>query len=489
LNGTELVMEPADRAKELPLVLVISPAAPPVDHVLGMLFKWASVEHRIWMLNVVPGNAAPEVVSRLLAVAILDDEQQLMVPGFMPQRPATAMLLRNYAFRISRSRSLAPWAVLEMDRLARLLREQHETYLEAICAELRGEARTGFRPLPVGFIFTNSEGLARRAPNPPSLVVDLSRSEAESEGLEWWQIATRNYIRDRYMAHATAENIAQRTQDVVGNIHSINDKGLISFDASAASRYWLTLLGECDVEMGLRHGAGWRDTFMKDRAWVGSLTSAILEKNQRLQLPPACCLPFLVKYGKRQHMENALREGRLRISPASRYSDASLNSAIRDSELHARVELDPLFWPAATGFGPGERLGVTLSARSDYYVYCVSTSFSTRLLLDFEAECCLLIRDPSAFVARVRSAMATRLLGWHFRNADIQYYDPLGVSPAEVSICDWKHFRYAYQREHRLWWIPPSPRPQLPYVDIAIGSLADIAEIVEPTIFVQGGDG
>jgi hypothetical protein len=58
--------------------------------------------------------------------------------------------------------------------------------------------------------------------------------------------------------------------------------------------------------------------------------------------------PFLVKYGLREYLEPALREGRIRVSPASRYADPSLNPAIRDNELVAELDVGPF---GMTAFG------------------------------------------------------------------------------------------------------------------------------------------
>jgi hypothetical protein len=481
LKGADLVLEDAHKAEDKPLVVMITGVAPAAPNIAGCLAKSWSDQHRIWMVCVRSENATPVTVSRLVALAILDDNQQLITPDALRLRPGTAILFSNNEFRLGRSRTLAPWAVWEVGRLAAILIAEHSGYLTAMCAELRGERRPGFGPLPIDFIYADTEGWARRAPNPPMLDADVSRSD-RSRGLETWQVAANDYRRDRYLAHLTSEQIRRRIQDVMGNLHEVSDKGLIALRNDPAARAWLLMLGDCNVEMSLRHGDGWRDVGFQKNEWVGSLNSAALAKGLQLRTPPASPLNYFVKYGEREHLEAALRHGKLRIAPASKYGDSSLNRAIRDDEIHAQVDLDPIFWPGPPGtFGPGERIGVTLSLRSNYYVYCLSTVVATRLLLDFNYDACLLVRDPNAFVARVEQATASRLKHWLFRSEEVQYYDPLDISPAEVQICNWKHSRYAYQREHRLWWIPPNHVSELPHLDIEVGNLSDIAEVLEPT--------
>jgi hypothetical protein len=43
-----------------------------------------------------------------------------------------------------------------------------------------------------------------------------------------------------------------------------------------------------------------------------------------------------------------------------------------------------------------------------------------------------------------------------------------------------KHFRYSYQREHRFVWMPRSNAVKLDHVDVEIGPLDDIAELIAP---------
>jgi hypothetical protein len=48
---------------------------------------------------------------------------------------------------------------------------------------------------------------------------------------------------------------------------------------------------------------------------------------------------------------------------------------------------------------------------------------------------------------------------------------------ARIDVPLSKHFKYAYQVEHRFVWEPASTNP-LTYRDVVLGSLNDIAELV-----------
>ena len=70
--------------------------------------------------------------------------------------------------------------------------------------------------------------------------------------------------------------------------------------------------------------------------------------------------------------------------------------------------------------------------------------------------------------------------GWDRSVGEVEYYDPLMVRPQEVSPPMSKHFRYTYQKEVRFAWVPPSNIGHLEPLQLDIGPLTDIAELVLP---------
>ncbi|HEX5081915.1 MAG TPA: ABC transporter permease [Blastocatellia bacterium] len=51
-------------------------------------------------------------------------------------------------------------------------------------------------------------------------------------------------------------------------------------------------------------------------------------------------------------------------------------------------------------------------------------------------------------------------------------------NPAPPSVYFAKHFRYWYQQEYRVVWTPPTPIAKLPPLDVEMGNLKDICEII-----------
>ncbi len=129
---------------------------------------------------------------------------------------------------------------------------------------------------------------------------------------------------------------------------------------------------------------------------------------------------------------------------------------------------------------PAGRVRFRRELESNYYVYCLAERLSTRLLYDFEADACLIIRDPAAFLARFQTAVDEQIPGWRYLAKEVEYFDPLQVQPNEVDVLTWKHFRYAYQQEMRLAWLPPKPVRELAPLYVTLGNLEDVAELIRP---------
>jgi hypothetical protein len=244
-------------------------------------------------------------------------------------------------------------------------------------------------------------------------------------------------------------------------------------------------------EIELRHGKypeGWHRGIVDFSNMPGSIQKLGAAAVPVLRASAPLDDPYLVKYGESRFLEPALTEGKLRVSPAASYADPSLTAAIRDDELQAQVDFDPSALGLSGGSWPGRSSGfgrrklVTKQLDTNYYVYCGAARLLPRLLGDFNADACLVIRDPNAFINRVADAMAEQLPDWHPAVRYVEYYDPLQVNPAEVSAPFFKHFKYAYQHEVRIVWMPPAPRTTLSTIGLTLGSLEDIAEIVLPEI-------
>jgi hypothetical protein len=434
-------------------------------------------------------DSSLEQLGRILSLLLLDREETLLPVELMPYSAPRATILKDGGIRRGRGFFLPAWALGEIDRLAGvLLREQRE-YLVDMSLALHQQPSQRFRVPERGFVFKEHLKGARIAPPPQSPPIDLSASDRVTQKASWHQLIALDYRLNRYLLHATADQLAQRLESIVGNIHSLDANGLVSLDPENPHLfYWLARLKEVQTEMALRHGpypAGWRRGMID----FGRMPSSLLSSGPTgaVALCSELGLPedYLVKYGKRQYIVPMRQDGLLRISPATSYSDPSLNPAVRDDELTAQIWYDPFapYSPAPPGtvLLPKGRVPFQKTLETNYYVYCLSESLERRLLFDFESDAALVIHDPDALLGRVVSAARKQLPGWRVEFVRVEYFDPFTFNPWEIKLGRVKDFRYAYQQEVRLVWWPPVTKRDLPHRFLRVGTLSDISELIVPS--------
>jgi hypothetical protein len=191
---------------------------------------------------------------------------------------------------------------------------------------------------------------------------------------------------------------------------------------------------------------------------------------------------FLVKYGKCRHLVPMLEHGLIRLNAASFYKEKENNEARLDDELNKH------------DFMPGECVKVTdaigtdipvhgnlrnTKSIADYYLLCMSNDFDAALFEAFESDGCLIIHDPEQFALRLENGTRAVLSGWDFSHFNVQYYDPYELEPDQrPHPVMSKSLNFVYQKEHRFFWVSSDADCPEPYVDVEIGSLKDIAELI-----------
>lgn len=198
--------------------------------------------------------------------------------------------------------------------------------------------------------------------------------------------------------------------------------------------------------------------------------------------------PFLVKYGRREFLEPMLREGRIRICPASYYNDAAHGDAIRDDEL-TRNFFIPTFRERLRGERSFDFQGHRITydnddivlpvVMPDYYLLSLCDHIYYRMPADFDADAALVIRDPVRFIQRVISSFLAVRSDWEPLHGPVTYYDPYldykKVTTPEMS----KHFGYSYQREVRVAMrAKHKPPSNLQPEFLSIGSMTDYADLL-----------
>lgn len=308
------------------------------------------------------------------------------------------------------------------------------------------------------------------------------------------------YRQRRYLQGTSADELAQRFRDIVSNLVVLQDDGKLGvrqpLPVQSPGGFFWTCLTHCLEEYAIR---GWdvpdigrslkgleqQGRHVPRSTWPDAPRGAEVFARKRAEVGP-----LLAKYTKGRYVDSALRRGEIRISPASNYSDPSLNPAQRDGELK-RVFIHPasdveLKVPARRGGPPTKPIKPIrdveyhLTSKTNYYVYCLSTELDPRLLQDFDADGCLVVRDRRVFIERLLSAFERQMPGWCGMAQPVCYVDPYLSSSRDLDLFFTKPARYFYQGEFRFVWLPEDARQVLDPVLLTLGSLEDCCEALIP---------
>src|SRR6185312_5932524 len=238
---------------------------------------------------------------------------------------------------------------------------------------------------------------------------------------QYWRA---EYRQRRYLEHVNQDELEERVRDITTNILSLGPAGQLHpvGGGTGGTDYWIILFTHVLEELSIRNG-GFRPGFMKNayipKASWPNIPKAALALGDR-QFEPGRCL---FKFGKEKHLRQALETGSIRISPASSYSDPSLNYAVCDDELRFTIKVpgkgmsiqkvdEMTLKPVGKTIPVEGNISMTRRVPTDYLVFCLSAKYELRALDDFEADCCLVIKDSKAFVNRLLEATVPNLQRW-----------------------------------------------------------------------------
>lgn len=301
----------------------------------------------------------------------------------------------------------------------------------------------------------------------------------------------QQYHARRYARHLSQQELNRRIRDVFLNLLRLNaqakiDMGPINAEFDMWMQKWTHML----EEMQMRHGpypAGFTREILHSEPFP-NFASELAEKGAKtLSALGLKRGDVFIKFGKRKYMEPLYENGQLRIQPASFFSNRDHNGAVRDDELSrgislvlsrdevVKVVINPQDVPDDA---PDQRVDFQLRWPTDYWLYCLTNSIEPRLFVNFDADACVIIRDRKGFTEMLSSAAQKALPEAVMQHGPAQYIDPLLPSSAPLFVPLVKHFGYSYQEEYRFYWQPPIPAEKLPHIDVEIGSLKDIADLI-----------
>ncbi|MEJ0050144.1 MAG: hypothetical protein WDN02_02820 [Methylovirgula sp.] len=293
----------------------------------------------------------------------------------------------------------------------------------------------------------------------------------------------REYAAMRYMRHLSDQALRQRYDMLGGNLWSTDAAGEVIPPRNVDfHRDLLRLIAHVFAERAFRGG---EQAIYFDAAEIQRTAAAEYEPptlNPLFVGSPVC----FAKFGRKEHIERAFREGVLRVAPASLFNDPSLNAAQRDDELlhWARAPHRRLMAKFYRTGPDGNRIEVPVEAGdffrglnvADFYVWCCGLGYDARLFYEFQADAVLVIRDMKEFNRRLTAAMQELLPEWNMRQGPLTYYDPLTVQREQLVPIFSKNIRYLHQNEYRFAWLAPANEHTMAPLFPVLGALTNIAE-------------
>lgn len=317
------------------------------------------------------------------------------------------------------------------------------------------------------------------------------KSENTEGRLQRHEVWRHAYLSYPYLIGAPEERVAARFRDIFINQNELGSNvkiGMLPVDSDQSFMAKFThMLEECDARYGGMPDASVIQEARKPLLRYFENGPPIAVRIFDGYTPPQS--PFLVRYSRHEFLEPMLREGRIRICPASYYNDESHGDAIRDDEL-TRNFFIPTFRERLKGIHSMEFQGHRIEYGNDdivlpvelpdYFLLSLCNDIYYRMPTDFDnADAALVIHDPARFTQAVISNFLARWPDWNPQHGPVTYYDPYldysKVSTPEMS----KHFGYSYQREVRIAMLARRrPRTDLQPEFLTIGSMTDYAELL-----------
>ena len=312
-----------------------------------------------------------------------------------------------------------------------------------------------------------------------------------SQGIPRHDLWRRQYRANRYARHLSRLELNKRLRDLMLNMLTVTPGakiGLLQMDRVGAElmKKWTHALEEMVCRYGPYPAGFDRDILHSEPFpdFASELAASAAARMRALGLKRG---EVLIKLGKRRWMEALHASGSIRLQPGSFYSNPEHNQAVRDDEMTVplsfmltreqiiRLVSNPGDVPPDAG---EQRLDLQFEATADFWLYCVTRSVEPRLFVDFEADACVVIRDRREFSRRLLRAARDPTGNAETREGRANYVDPLLPHSPKIFVPLSKPFGYAYQDEYRFCWLPRPPRSKVEHVDLELGSLQDISDLV-----------
>jgi hypothetical protein len=283
-----------------------------------------------------------------------------------------------------------------------------------------------------------------------------------------------NYRNKRYLENKTLDHITDRLRFLIEVMMDIDEDG--KYAMSFPYQKWILerfthTLEELSLR-GMQYPDGMPSDLVLPKLSFFEVNSGIYNSRTHPQK--------LYKFSSRAWLEKSLRNGEFRLSNALSYRSPNFRTAIQDDELSFSIypHKDLESYRNISLFTRSVPGGINAYHPTDYYLLCFTVRYSLRMYSDFGADSCLIIHDPDEFWKRILNNFNEQFHRWLCVTSTVDYLDPDDPGNRQFIVPFVKHFKYIYQLEQRFVMQPETPVQRLEPVQLKIGSIEDIAELI-----------
>ncbi|MGJ5621022.1 hypothetical protein [Sulfitobacter sp. MF3-043] len=319
---------------------------------------------------------------------------------------------------------------------------------------------------------------------------EYERIHKERGGLPRSDLWRAQYLQHPYLLLCSEVELRERWVDVFANTSTLTEEGKIGMDVGELTKPGsmteaFTHMLEAFAARGgvegdcVNMGTAELSKYFAD----GEPPGVAMFKDMPKRLNNS-----IVKFSRREFLEPMLKEGRLRLAPASYYARGSHLKSVRDLETEKKIRI-PAVREALAGQThvnyegknlPIEGGAITLPiVVPDYFLFSSCLDLDQRMPTDFEADAALIIRDAEFFARKVKKAFKKEFGQANVYHGPVSYFDPFRWRPNGPLLPEMmKHFAFSYQKEHRIVLRPIGDALEAEPKFLSIGSMEDYAEIV-----------
>jgi hypothetical protein len=189
-------------------------------------------------------------------------------------------------------------------------------------------------------------------------------------------------------------------------------------------------------------------------------------------------IPGVYRFSKLKWLEDSLKNGAFRLSPASSFKQIENDTARLDDEC-LKKHISPKSTSRVYNVTKGQNIpllsDITFESEllTDYYILSFSTQYHNYFYDDFSgSEVCLVINDVEKFSQVFYEYADAHFPNWLVRVGSVTY-----GGPSHYGVPFEKTHHYIFQHEWRCVLVPKEPVSKLEHTHITLGSLEAIAEI------------